>query len=112
MSALTLITSIEQLQQLLEASKDHPVLLFKHSTRCPISARAYKEFTNYLDEHPNENAVYGLIHVIEDRPVSLKAADLLAVKHESPQAILVKDGKAVWNASHSQITSRILKEIL
>lgn len=112
MSAFTQITSTEQLQDLLETSASRPVLLFKHSTRCPISARAYSEVSSYLSGQPNENAIYGLIHVIEDRPVSLEAAELLSVKHESPQAILIKDGKAVWNTSHSGITSKVLKEIL
>ncbi|ANS75028.1 general stress protein [Paenibacillus yonginensis] len=112
MSALTKITSTEQLQHVLTSSSDRPVLLFKHSTRCPISARANQEVLKYLGDQPNENVTYGLIHVVEDRPVSLKAADLLQVKHESPQAILVEDGRAVWNTSHSGITADVLKEIL
>nr|WP_237690635.1 bacillithiol system redox-active protein YtxJ [Paenibacillus caui] len=109
---MTQITSAEQLQDVLKASANQPVLLFKHSTRCPISARAYQEVSDYLNDQPNENVIYALIHVVEDRPVSLEAADLLGVKHESPQAILVKDGKAVWNTSHSGITSENLKENL
>ncbi|WP_138493142.1 bacillithiol system redox-active protein YtxJ [Paenibacillus pinistramenti] len=112
MSAWTNITSTEQLQNLLNRSSEQPLLLFKHSTRCPISARANQEVSKYLNDQPNEQVTYGLILVIEDRPVSLHAAELLQVKHESPQAILVKNGKAVWNTSHSGITANVLKEIL
>lgn len=43
--------------------------------------------------------------VIEDRPVSNEIAARLGVKHESPQAILVRGGKAVWHASHRQVTA-------
>ncbi|AWB45195.1 bacillithiol system redox-active protein YtxJ [Paenibacillus sp. CAA11] len=112
MPAMTRITSIEELQNTLDASVEQPLLLFKHSTRCPISAGAHGQVTAYLHGHPNENAIYGLIHVVEDRPVSLEAASLLGVKHESPQVILVKNRKAVWDTSHSRITAEALKEIL
>ena len=112
MPMLTKITSTEQLQEVIDASSERPVLLFKHSTTCPISARANREVLKYLENQPNENVLYGLIHVIEERPVSLTAADLLAVKHESPQAILIKDGQAVWNTSHGGITADTLQSIL
>jgi len=112
MSILTKITSTEQLQNVLKASAEQPVLLFKHSTSCPISARANQEVLNYLNDRPNENVTYSLIHVIEDRPVSLEAADRLSVKHESPQAILIKDGIAIWNTSHSNITAEALERIV
>jgi bacillithiol system protein YtxJ len=112
MSALTKITSTEQLQDVLKSSSEQPVLLFKHSTRCPISAQANQEVSKYLNDEPNPDVTYGLIHVVEDRPVSQGAAELLQVNHESPQAILVKDGKAVWNTSHFGITAKVLKEIL
>jgi bacillithiol system protein YtxJ len=112
MSILTKITSSEQLQDVLKASEEQSVLLFKHSTSCPISARANQEVSKYLNDQPNEHITYVLIHVIEDRPVSLEAADVLSVKHASPQVILVKAGEAVWHTSHSGIILKALQEIL
>ncbi|MNI59187.1 hypothetical protein D3C76_153540 [compost metagenome] len=110
MSQLTKISSIEELHRALEGSKDQPLLLFKHSTRCPISSGAYREMEAYLQDRPNEEVTYGLIYVVEDRAVSNEAAELLGVRHESPQVLLVKNGQAVWNTSHSNITSVNLRQ--
>ena len=112
MSTFTQITTSEELEAAIRESENKPVLLFKHSTRCPISAGAYAEAKRYLEDSPNEDASYLLIHVVEDRPVSLEAADRLGVEHASPQVILLRDGRAVWNTSHSRITSASLQEAL
>lgn len=97
----------EELEQVLESSKERPVLLFKHSLTCPISARAYREFTAYL-ENANPAVSYHLIVVQSARPVSDEVAYRLGVNHESPQALLVRDNKEVWNASHFEITASSL----
>lgn len=112
MAALKRITSIEELAQAMEDSAHRPFLLFKHSTRCPISSGAHREFDAYLNHNPNEAVNYGVIYVVEDRAVSDAAVERLGVKHESPQAILVKNGQAVWHTSHSDITLEALEGIL
>ncbi|QOS80138.1 bacillithiol system redox-active protein YtxJ [Paenibacillus sp. JNUCC31] len=112
MADMTKMTSIEQLNSAVEATEDQPLLLFKHSTRCPISASAYQEMNDYLQNSPSEQVQYGIIYVVEDRPVSNEAADKLGVKHESPQAILVKKGIPVWHTSHSNITSTTITNAL
>ncbi|WP_055107542.1 bacillithiol system redox-active protein YtxJ [Paenibacillus ihumii] len=112
MAALKRITSIEKLAQAMEDSAHKPLLLFKHSTRCPISSGAHREVEAYLNDSPNEAVAYGVIYVVEDRPVSNAAAERLGVKHESPQAILVQNGQAVWHTSHSDITSEALEGVL
>ncbi|GIP25248.1 hypothetical protein J23TS9_03780 [Paenibacillus sp. J23TS9] len=112
MATMTKLTTSDQLQTALEASKDKPLLLFKHSTRCPISAGAHQQVMSYLQKEPNEAVEYALIHVVEDRPVSLEAADVLGVQHESPQVILVKNQAPVWHTSHSHITVDALKQHL
>ncbi|BFH61549.1 bacillithiol system redox-active protein YtxJ [Paenibacillus azoreducens] len=112
MATMTKLTTNDQLQAAFEASKDKSLLLFKHSTRCPISTGAYQQMMSYLQNEPNESVEYGLIHVVEDRPVSLKAAELLGVQHESPQVILVKNQAPIWHTSHSHITVDALKQHL
>ena len=109
---MTKMTSIEQLNSAVQATEDQPLLLFKHSTRCPISAHAYQEMNDYLHNSPNESVKYSIIYVVEDRPVSNEAAERLGVKHESPQVILIKKGMPVWHTSHSEITSGTLANTL
>ncbi|MFB5677578.1 bacillithiol system redox-active protein YtxJ [Paenibacillus terreus] len=112
MATMYKLSTIEQLDSALTASAAKPLLLFKHSTRCPISARAHQEMEAYLQGTPASNVEYGIIYVVEDRPVSNETAARLGVKHESPQVILVRDGKAVWDTSHGSITSVRLQETL
>lgn len=61
-------------------------------------------------EAPGQGVSAAVVKVIEDRPVSNEIAARLGVKHESPQAILVRSGKAVWHASHGRITAAALAE--
>jgi len=82
----------ETLERLLLDSKDHPVVLFKHSNSCGISAAAYRE----MEKLDNVN----LLEIQTARDLSREVEDLTGIEHESPQVIVLKDGKAVWNASH------------
>ena len=104
------LRSIEDLDATIAESGERPVLLFKHSRTCPISARAYREFREYL-ESAAPNVSHALITVQTDRPVSNEAADRLGVRHETPQAILIRDGRQVWNDSHFAITAAKLREV-
>lgn len=105
------LKSLEDLNRALDESRAHPVLLFKHSTTCPISARAYREFQSYLEE-AEPQVSYHLITVQTARNVSNETASRLGVEHHSPQAILVRDGREVWNASHFDITASSLADVI
>ncbi len=105
------ITSEEQLQEVIASSQSQPVFLFKHSTRCPISAGAKRHVEAYL-ENADEPPPFHLLLVVESRPVSRKAAELLDVDHQSPQLILLKDGRAVWDTSHHGITEEAIRKAL
>ncbi len=102
MDNLKELRTIEELSLTLEQSIEKPVLLFKHSLTCPISARAFNEFQSYL-EQADSRVSYKLITVQTARAVSNEVAARLNVVHQSPQAILVRDGREVWNASHFDI---------
>lgn len=82
-------------------------VLFKHSSRCFLSTRALGQVERFLAENPTVS-VY-MIDVIGERTLSTRIADRLDVRHESPQAILIKDGFAVWHASHLAVTAKALR---
>jgi monothiol bacilliredoxin len=96
----------QDLDDLLEQSKTDPVLIFKHSTQCSISGEVQREFLDFVAKAPDLKAV--VIRVIESRRLSDAVAERLGVRHESPQALLIKDGRVVWHASHWSITSEAL----
>ena len=84
------------LEDLLTRSQKTPVIIFKHSTTCPISASAYREMQQVHDE-------VNLIEVQSASALSREIEKKLGIRHESPQVIVLRHGKAVWNASHWQI---------
>ena len=86
-----------ELQSLFALSAERPVVLFKHSLTCPISAAAYEEMSA-LDGDVS------LIVVQRARDVSREVERLTGIRHESPQAIILRRGRPVWNASHWKIT--------
>lgn len=107
MTTYTEITSIPEWQNVLQQSKEKPVLVFKHSTTCPVSAAAYKEFTSFATEVD----AY-LVKVIESRPVSKEIESDLSIQHKSPQILLVSNGESVWNASHWNITEKNIEKAI
>ncbi|KIC01990.1 bacillithiol system redox-active protein YtxJ [Flavobacterium sp. JRM] len=102
------LTSLEQLDEIETASKDKQILIFKHSTRCSISRMALKQFEKEFDLDNKVNAYF--LDLIAYRDVSNEIASRFNVVHQSPQLLLIKDGKSIYNASHSDIDAEVLKE--
>ncbi|WP_432353469.1 bacillithiol system redox-active protein YtxJ [Sporosarcina sp. A2] len=99
------LNTLKDWQQAVEQSKNTPVLVMKHSTTCPISAAGYKEFQTFQTDLPK----YCVI-VQTSKEVSQKIAEDTRVKHESPQALLLKNEECVWHASHYDIQQSALKK--
>jgi bacillithiol system protein YtxJ len=110
--AMQELTAIQDLDAASAANGANPFFLFKHSTRCSISAAAYGRVTGYLDNAGAEHVPFYLIKVIESRPVSKEIERRYRITHESPQLILIKNGQAVWSASHSSITAKAITAAL
>lgn len=83
-------------------SHDAPVLLFLHDPYCPISRRAWGEMQR-LAEGPLADAY--LVNVSRQHALSEAIESRTGVRHESPQALVLRGGKAVWDASHFAITA-------
>ncbi|WP_010269919.1 bacillithiol system redox-active protein YtxJ [Paenibacillus senegalensis] len=112
MNKVKQLNSVDEWNKALELSDEQPVFIFKHSTRCPVSADAYDQYGAYLNRSANEDVAYFLVLVVEYRPVSNAIAESLELKHESPQAILIHKRKPVWHTSHWRITESNLKDNL
>lgn len=101
------IKSIEVWRELLEKSKEQPFLLFKFSLTCLSSLSAKKELQSLETELP----IY-MVVVQMDRQVSNAIEKDLGVKHESPQLLILKDGKGIWQATHYQIKKTLLNDAI
>lgn len=91
----------------VEAARDQDVaVIYKHSSRCGVSLAAAAEVRRFMEAEPTV-PVY-VVDVIRDRPVSAAVARAFGIRHESPQAILLRGGVPVWNASHRAVTGAAL----
>ena len=93
------------LDNLISDSKQKTVLVFKHSNACGVSARAYRELEK----------LQGQVNLLEVQAVpdlSREFESLTGVRHETPQVILLRDGKAVWNASHFDVNAASVSRAL
>lgn len=93
------------LEELFRLSHDHPVILFKHSLTCPISSAAYNQMSQLTED-------VALVVVQRAREVSNEVETRTGIRHESPQAIILRNGQAVWNASHWRVTSDAVEQAM
>ena len=101
---LTHVERLDDLERLLTESERRPLLLFKHSYTCGVSAEALDELVDHLNGDVPD-ARYAMVTVQTHRDISNAVAERLGVRHHTPQAILVRDGRAVWTASHFRVNA-------
>lgn len=85
-------------EDLMARANGQPIVIFKHSLTCPISAAAYEQMSRFEGE-------VALIEVQGARQLSNEIEEKLGVPHESPQVIVLNKGQVTWNASHFKITA-------
>ena len=101
------LTDISQLQDIITLSKEQSangltVLIFKHSTRCSISSMALNRLeTKWVD---NEKIKTYYLDLLNHRDISNEIANVFSLEHASPQALLIKNGACIYNASHTDIS--------
>ncbi len=95
-----ILTNAEQLETLKKDSFTTPQLIFKHSTRCSVSAM----IKNRLEKSNQPGHIrFYFLDLIAHRSLSNKIAEDLKVHHESPQVLLIKDGECIFDESHLAI---------
>lgn len=98
------IESEDDLAKALEQSFQNKIAIFKHSTSCFISKTVLRNFEKEVGNLDSTIDLYYL-DLLAHRPISNKIAEDLGVTHQSPQLIVVQNGKAVNNASHQDISA-------
>jgi bacillithiol system protein YtxJ len=111
MTTLTPLSDLAMLEAAIVESLERPVLLFKHSRLCGVSCEALDEVRTYLERGGSTTACK-MITVQSHRDVSESAATRLGIRHETPQAIVLREGRPVWSASHFRITAAELARVL
>ena len=95
-----LLSEEAQLDQIKEQSKQQPVVIFKHSTRCSISAMAKLRLER---QAAPQDILFYCLDLLRNRPLSNRIASDFLVHHESPQVLLIKNGECTYEESHNGI---------
>lgn len=97
----------EQLNEIISSSNQTPKVIFKHSTRCSISSMA----KNRLDKsNVPEGIDFYYLDLLKYRSISNKIAADFQVPHQSPQILVIQNGKSIYDESHSGITMEDIEE--
>ena len=86
-----MLTDLAQLDEMVAESTEKPVVVFKHSTRCGVSRMVLKQFENEFDLHDEITPYF--LDLLAHRTISNEIAKRFDVFHQSPQLIVIKDGK-------------------
>jgi bacillithiol system protein YtxJ len=85
-------------------------VIFKHSQRCWMSVKALEEVQKFLEGHPDVRV--WMVEVLRQRHLSDEIAARLEIRHESPQVIVLEDGRVKWHASHGAVRAASLSKAL
>lgn len=106
------LLTLTDLNDAIERSVERPVALFKHSTRCSISSMAKNRLERNWNFEKGQGPEMYYLDLISYREISNAIADELAVEHESPQILLLKNKEVIYHGSHSAISVKGLQEAL
>ncbi len=95
------LKSNDEIKEIIEKSKAKPQVIFKHSTRCSISAMAKGRLERSIAPG---NADFYFLDLIAYRSISNQVSSEFNVSHESPQILIIKNGKCIYYESHGSIT--------
>jgi len=96
-----------QLDEIRQKSSEKPQVIFKHSTRCSISAVALQRLQKAKQPESHD---FHYLDLLAHRPLSNKVAEVFGVHHESPQVLVIKDGKCIFDESHLAISMNDIVE--
>lgn len=98
------LTGVDQLNEIDANSENKTQVIFKHSTRCSVSTFAKRILTSEYNDEIGAQAEVHYLDLIAYRDVSNAIAERYGVMHESPQILVIKNGKCVFDASHSDVS--------
>ncbi|MGK0137041.1 MAG: bacillithiol system protein YtxJ [Algoriphagus sp.] len=104
------LNAAEQLEEIKKESKERPVMIFKHSTTCPISTTSLSRMERNWKDDDSKNIKAYYIDILGNRGLSAEIANTFGVVHQSPQILVIRDGKSVYDESHFGISFNDLVE--
>jgi bacillithiol system protein YtxJ len=106
------LRSLDQIENIRAESKEKPVLIFKHSTRCNISRTSLDRLERNWKEDEMENVRLYFLDLIAHRELSNRLAVEFGVEHESPQVLIIKDERSAYDRSHFEIDYQQIRDVV
>jgi bacillithiol system protein YtxJ len=100
------LSKLAELDTIIAESVHKPIMIFKHSTRCSVSRMSLKQFESEFNQ--GDLVDIWFLDLLNHRDISNKIAEVFAVRHESPQVLLIKNGICTYHASHHHIEAASL----
>ena len=97
------LISLEQLDEIDNMSFQVPVLIFKHSTRCSISSTALSRLERNWNEQDALKVKPYYLDLLNHREISNDIERRYNIEHQSPQILVIAQGKCMYTASHLEI---------
>ena len=105
------LDDLQQLEDVVNRSYEKIVVIFKHSTRCNISKFVLNGFEKEFN-YPKEQIEAFYLDLLSLRDISNEIARKFEVEHQSPQILVIKNGKAIYSASHESIDAKVLERFV
>jgi bacillithiol system protein YtxJ len=98
------ITSTQDLKEINQKSENQKVMIFKHSTRCSISASVLARMERNWKDEQAKGVIPYYLDLISYRELSNQIAENYGIIHESPQVLIIENSKCIYDASHYDIS--------
>jgi bacillithiol system protein YtxJ len=106
------LNDLGELDAIVAVSSTQPVLIFKHSTRCSISSTALNRLERSWNDADSNHTLPYYLDLIAHRDISQAIATRFGIEHQSPQALVIKNGVCIYHASHFDIQyAELLKQL-
>ncbi len=97
------LSTLGHLDRIDGLSKEKPVLIFKHSTRCAISKAALNRLEREWGAADDAAHAAYFLDLLAHRDISDAVAARYGIRHESPQVLVIRSRQCSYTATHTGI---------
>jgi bacillithiol system protein YtxJ len=106
------LKALDQLEDIKKESTGRLIVIFKHSTRCNISRMTLDRLERQWSDKDLPDVTVFFLDLLQFREISNAIATQFNVDHQSPQVLVIANGKSVLDLSHFEINFDAIKNAL
>ncbi len=106
------LSSIDQINEIIEESRINPILIFKHSYSCGTSAMALDRLHRKWEKDEMSLLKTYFLDLLSNRDLSNQIATTFGIRHQSPQVLIIYGRNCIYDNSHMGISYPEIKSII